>query len=92
MKSATGTKDEELLKEASVQTGYALSQQTIKEYFERDVKPHLPEAWMDENKTKIGYEINFTNYFYEFKLLGDIKAYILALEEKVLATEKMVLE
>lgn len=59
--------------------------QTIEEYFEREVKPHLPNAWIDETKTKIGYEINFTKYFYEFKPLrplDKIKADILALEEK----------
>lgn len=59
--------------------------QTIEEYFEREVKPHLPNAWIDETKTKIGYEINFTKYFYEFKPLRpleEIKAEILALEEK----------
>ena len=59
--------------------------QTISEYFEREVKPHLPTAWVDETKTKIGYEINFTKYFYEFKPLrplDKIKADILALEKK----------
>ncbi|MFW5700368.1 MAG: type I restriction-modification system subunit M [Cyclobacteriaceae bacterium] len=69
--------------------------QTIDEYFEREVKPHLPEAWIDDSKTKTGYEINFTKYFYEFKPLrplAEIKADILALEEKVLQTEKKVLE
>lgn len=69
--------------------------QTIEEYFEREVLPHLPTAWIDETKTKIGYEINFTKYFYEFKPLrplDKIKADILALEEKTLETKKMVLE
>ncbi|MBN2280881.1 MAG: SAM-dependent DNA methyltransferase [Candidatus Marinimicrobia bacterium] len=69
--------------------------QTIEEYFEREVKPHLPEAWIDETKTKVGYEINFTKYFYEFKPLrplDKIKADILALEEKTLETEKTVLD
>lgn len=69
--------------------------QTIEKYFEQEVKPHLPGAWIDENKTKVGYEINFTKYFYEFKPLrplAEIKADILALEEKVLETEKKVLE
>ena len=63
----------------------SLVPQTIEEYFEREVKPHLPTAWIDETKTKIGYEINFTKYFYEFKPLrplDKIKADILALEEK----------
>jgi len=69
--------------------------QTIEEYFEREVKPHLPGAWIDHNKTKIGYEINFTKYFYEFKplrSLEEIRADILALEEKTLETEKTVLD
>jgi type I restriction enzyme M protein len=69
--------------------------QTIKDYFDAEVKPHLPEAWIDHSKTKIGYEINFTKYFYEFKPLrplADIKADILALEEKTLEMEKSVLD
>lgn len=69
--------------------------QTIEEYFDDEVKPHLPEAWIDHSKTKIGYEINFTKYFYEFKPLrplADIKADILALEQKTLETEKTVLD
>jgi type I restriction enzyme M protein len=37
--------------------------QDIKEYFDREVKPYYSNAWMD--KDKIGYEINFTKYFYE---------------------------
>ena len=69
--------------------------QTIEEYFEREVKPHLPQAFIDEKKTKTGYEINFTKYFYEFKPLrplAQIKADILALEKSSLALEKTVLE
>jgi len=41
--------------------------QDIEEYFEREVKPYYPDAWMDRNKDKIGYELNFTKYFYEYK-------------------------
>ena len=72
-----------------------LVSQTIEEYFDREVKPHLPEAWIDDTKTKVGYEINFTKYFYEFKALrplADIKADILALEEKTISMEKRILE
>ncbi|MEA2083249.1 MAG: hypothetical protein U9O82_03195 [Thermodesulfobacteriota bacterium] len=68
--------------------------QTIDEYFEREVKPHLPEAWIDDKKTKTGCEINFTKYFYEFKPLRQlavIKADILALEESSLELEKRIL-
>ena len=41
--------------------------QDIGEYFEKEVKPYYPDAWMDRKKDKIGYEINFTQYFYEYK-------------------------
>ena len=55
----------------------------IDKYFEREVKPHVPDAWMDRSKDKVGYEINFTKYFYEYKplrSLEEIKAGIMALE------------
>ena len=38
----------------------------IDEYFEREVKPHVPKAQMDRKKDKIGYEIPFNRYFYEY--------------------------
>lgn len=38
----------------------------IDEYFEREVKPYYSNAWMDRKKDKIGYEINFTRYFYKY--------------------------
>ena len=41
--------------------------QDIEEYFEREVKPYYPDAWMDRKKDKTGYEINFTKYFYEYR-------------------------
>ena len=52
-------------------------------YFAREVLPHVPDAWMDRSKDKIGYEISFTKYFYEYqplRSLDEIKADILALE------------
>ena len=36
----------------------------IGDYFQREIKPHLPESWMDRKKDKVGYEINFNRYFY----------------------------
>jgi type I restriction enzyme M protein len=41
----------------------------IDTYFNNEVLPHVPDAWIDYDKTRIGYEINFTKYFYEFKEL-----------------------
>lgn len=55
----------------------------IDNYFRREVLPHVPDAWIDEKKTKVGYEINFTKYFYKYKplrSLSEIRADILALE------------
>ena len=69
--------------------------QTIEEYFQREVKPHVPDAWMDETKTKTGYEVNFTKYFYEFKSLrslSEIKSDILALEKETESIEKLIFE
>jgi type I restriction enzyme M protein len=72
-----------------------LTLQTIDRYFEREVTPHLPEAWIDEKKTKVGFEINFTKYFYEFKELrplAEIKAKIEALETISLENQKTILD
>ena len=38
----------------------------IKEYFESEVLPFAPDAWIDDSKTKVGYEIPFTRYFYKY--------------------------
>jgi type I restriction enzyme M protein len=57
----------------------------IQEYMKREVLPHVPDAWVDESKTNIGYEINFTKYFYQYKplrSLEEIKRDILALEQE----------
>ena len=45
----------------------------VKEYYNREVKPHLPNSWMDRDKDKIGYEINFTKYFYQYKPLRSVE-------------------
>ena len=58
-------------------------------YFAREVLPHVPDAWIDHEKTKVGYEIPFAKHFYEYKPmrpLEEIKAEILALEERVHST------
>lgn len=55
----------------------------IEEYFNTEVLPHVPDAWIDYDKTRIGYEVNFTKYFYEYKPLrpsAEIKAEIETLE------------
>lgn len=63
---------------------------SIEDYFESEVKPHLPEAWMDRKKDKVGYEINFTKYFYRYTPLRDIETIIsdLKLLEKSIEEQK----
>lgn len=67
----------------------------VEKYFEREVKPHLPDAWIDHSKTKIGYEISFTKYFYKYKplrSLDDIRKDILALEETTINMIKEIIQ
>jgi type I restriction enzyme M protein len=45
----------------------------VEQYFEREVKPHLPESFMDRSKDSVGYEINFTKYFYQYKPLRSLE-------------------
>jgi type I restriction enzyme M protein len=55
----------------------------IEIYFEKEVLPHIKQGWIDYDKTRIGYEINFSKYFAEFKPLRsttDIKVDIHHLE------------
>ena len=56
-------------------------------YFEREVKPHVPDAWMDRGKDKVGYEIGFNRYFYRYtppRALEAIDAELKAAEAEIL--------
>lgn len=58
----------------------------IQEYFEREVLPYAPDAWIDEKRTKVGYEIPLTRYFYEYQAPESseaIIARITLLEEEI---------
>lgn len=58
----------------------------IDQYFKREVLPYVPDAWIDTKKTKIGYEIPMTRYFYEYQApepIEDIMARITELEEDI---------
>jgi type I restriction enzyme M protein len=59
----------------------------IHAYFEREVKPHVPDAWIDESKTKVGYEIPFNRHFYKYtrpRPFEEIKAEIKQIEQNIL--------
>lgn len=60
----------------------------INEYIAREVLPYNPDAWVDESKTKIGYEIPFTRTFYEYTAIepsADIAARIAEREQSLMA-------
>lgn len=62
--------------------------QDIDAYFAREVLPYAPDAWIDHSKTKVGYEIPITRYFYEYQApeaVEDIVARITALEQDISA-------
>jgi len=59
----------------------------VQTYFDREVLPHAPDAWIDETKTKVGYEIPFNRHFYVFKPprpLDEIDADLKACTDRIL--------
>ena len=64
----------------------------IDKYFEREVKPYRPDAWMDRSKDRIGYEINFRKYFYEYKPLRSLEEISSELLELDKETEAIINE
>jgi type I restriction enzyme M protein len=62
-------------------------------YFEREVLPYVPDAWMDRSKDKVGYEINFNRHFYKYvppRPLKEIDADLKKAEDEVLQRLKEV--
>jgi type I restriction enzyme M protein len=58
----------------------------VAEYMKREVLPHVPDAWIDESKTRIGYEINFNRYFYKYvppRPLEEIEADLRKIEAEI---------
>ena len=58
----------------------------IHAYFDREVKPYVTDAWIDEEKTKVGYEIPLTRHFYRYtppRQLAEIQSDIAQLEKEI---------
>ena len=58
----------------------------IAPYMKREVLPHVPDAWVDDSKTKTGYEINFNRYFYKYvppRPLEEIEADLRKIEDEI---------
>jgi type I restriction enzyme M protein len=67
--------------------------ETIEAYFKREVLPHVPDAWIDSNKTKVGYEVPLTREFYVYtppRELEEIEGEIAGLEQEIMAMLKDV--
>ena len=59
----------------------------IDAYFKREVLPHAADAWIDADKTKVGYEIPFNRHFYVFKPqrpLAEIDAELKGVTDRIL--------
>lgn len=66
----------------------------IDAYFAREVLPYAPDAWIDKSKTKVGYEIPMTRYFYEYQkpeASEDILKRIIGLEDEISVSLKQLL-
>ena len=69
-------------------------EEDIDAYFAREVLPFAPDAWIDKTKTKVGYEIPMTRYFYEYQtpeVADDILSRIIGLEEEIAVSLKTLL-
>lgn len=67
--------------------------ESIEEYFAREVLPHVPDAWIDTSKTKVGYEIPLNRHFYRYEPprdLAEIEADLKELESEILSLLKEV--
>ena len=65
--------------------------ESVKDYFEREVLPYSPGAWIDDKKTKVGYEISMNKFFYEYQTLEpveDIVKRLVAIESDISETLK----
>ena len=63
------------------------------DHFTREVKPHWPDAWIDYSKTKVGYDIPITRYFYPYeppRPLEEIETDIKMLESEIIELLKQV--
>ncbi|AKB49194.1 Type I restriction-modification system, DNA-methyltransferase subunit M [Methanosarcina sp. Kolksee] len=104
--NAETCKDKKGNKEADSQlrdTENVSLKEDIYAYFEREVKPHVPDAWIDETTRdpkdgkvgKVGYDLNFNRYFYKYeppRSLEDIEADINKLENEILELLRDVAE
>ena len=66
--------------------------ENIDDYYQQEVKPHLPDSWMDKKKDKVGYEINFNKYFYAVQSLRSLREITRELVDLEKETDKLMHE
>ena len=63
------------------------AEKSIIAYFQKEVLPHVPDAWVDEDKTVIGYEISFNKYFYQHQPLRPLEQVVAEIRQLETETE-----
>ena len=64
----------------------------MEEYFKREVLPHAPDAWIDHDKTKVGYEIPFNRHFYVFEPPRSLEEIDADLKQSTQRIQQLILE
>lgn len=67
-----------------------LEQGGITAFIKREVLPYVPDAWVDQDATKVGYEISFTRYFYQPQPLRTLEAILAEIEALERETEGLL--
>jgi type I restriction enzyme M protein len=62
----------------------------VDEYMKREVLPHVPDAWVDESKTKTGYEIPLTRYFFRYRQHDPIEQIEYSIKQAITALHSMI--
>jgi type I restriction enzyme M protein len=66
------------------------AKEAIVAYFQKEVLPHVPDAWVDEEKTVIGYEISFNKYFYQHQPLRPLENVVAEIRQLETETEGLL--
>ena len=64
----------------------------FEDYFKKEVLPHAPDAWIDHDKTKIGYEIPFNRHFYVFEPPRSLEEIDADLKQSTQRIQQLILE
>ena len=68
----------------------ASAKEAIVAYFQKEVLPHVPDAWVDEDKTVIGCEISFNKYFYQHQPLRPLEDVVAEIRQLETETEGLL--